>query len=105
MPDQARRWPAPQDRTPGPWQALMVAGRACVIELTHHSQVADYTRPPDAVLMAAAPDLLAVAQQFLALWQDGFEDEEAHADLARHAAEAVAKATGPAYVRPWPTTD
>jgi hypothetical protein len=55
--------------------------------------------------MAAAPDLLAVAQQFLALWQDGFEDEEAHADLARHAAEAVAKATGPAYVRPWPTTD
>ena len=40
----------------------MVAGQACVIEVAHRSQVAGYMRPADAGLIAATPELLAVAE-------------------------------------------
>ena len=58
------------DMTPGPWKAITVAGVSCVIEEQHRSQVAGYTKTPNAHLMAAAPELLAVAQFLLSIEQD-----------------------------------
>ena len=99
--DQFWRKRGPQDITPGPWQALLFGSQACVIELAHRSQVAGYTRPADAVAMAATHELLAVAEEFRRLWAQGGDHEEAHARLAWMAEAAIAKARGPAYGRPW----
>lgn len=67
---------------------------------SRRSQLAGDTRPADALLMAAAPDLLAVAEEYMRLWQDGFDDEEAYERLTRRVEAAIAKARGPAAIRP-----
>lgn len=91
--------------TPGPWRASPWSAAEMAVNATVDGKpflVAGYSLPADAKLIAAAPELLAALEQFVAEYVElvesgdaGFWSAEDEAKVIK-ARAAIAKATGAA---------
>jgi hypothetical protein len=80
--------------TPRPWHVDGDGGISCEIGLNKDWPIADCSGPDrsaNAVLIAASPDLLAFAAEFVEAWDLGMAGDSS---LLKSARAAIAKATG-----------